>query len=131
MLLVSLAIVTHVGDVILMVRKRAGKSQIEVAERAGIHPATLSRIEKDSRRADQQTLEAIAGALGTTLAKLYESVPEAEKESAAEREEEELMSRFSENERSTLERVAEHPNRDALFSMLATYLDGTRRKQRA
>lgn len=54
---------------LLVLRKRAGLSQEELAERAGIGKITISRLERGAN-ARYDTIDKLAEALGTTRARL-------------------------------------------------------------
>ncbi len=55
-----------VGDVILVLRRAAGMTQSDLAERLGITQAALSRYENNMRQPDEGTAARIASALGVT-----------------------------------------------------------------
>ncbi|MEJ2864874.1 helix-turn-helix domain-containing protein [Actinomycetospora flava] len=57
---------TALGEVILTLRRARGLTQVELAARAGVTQAALSRYEQDLRHPDDETLEALAAALGVT-----------------------------------------------------------------
>ena len=52
-------------------RQQARLTQRELAERAGVQQAQLSRAERNGRNISTESLQAIARELGTTLAYLY------------------------------------------------------------
>ena len=56
-----------VGDAIRRMRQQKGMSQSELAQRARLTQATVSRIESGARRGDIETLTLIAAALGLAL----------------------------------------------------------------
>ncbi|MBJ7593068.1 MULTISPECIES: helix-turn-helix domain-containing protein [Aeromonas] len=86
---------THIGDNIKRIRKAAGLSQQELAERCGISKSQLSRLESGEQQNPLiQTIIPIATALGasldeivygettetmTYLSKAMEELPEADK----------------------------------------------------
>ncbi|MCS3768352.1 transcriptional regulator with XRE-family HTH domain [Aeromonas hydrophila] len=86
---------THIGDNIKRIRKHAGLSQQELAERCGISKSQLSRLESGEQKNPLiQTIIPIATALGasldeivygetaetmTYLSKAMEELPEADK----------------------------------------------------
>jgi Zn-dependent peptidase ImmA (M78 family)/transcriptional regulator with XRE-family HTH domain len=59
-----------IGEVLQIARIAAGMTQEELAERAGVTQAALSRYEHDLREPDQDALALLAGALGVTPALL-------------------------------------------------------------
>jgi len=56
-----------VGEAIRRLRQQKGMSQTELAQRARLTQATVSRIESGARRGDIETLTLIAAALGLAL----------------------------------------------------------------
>lgn len=58
----------HVGDVLLVLRRGADITQEELAERAGITQAALSRYENNLREPEPEVLERLAEQLGVTSA---------------------------------------------------------------
>lgn len=59
--------VPAVGQAIRALRQQKGMSQSELAERAHLTQATVSRIESGARRGDIETLALIAAGLGLAL----------------------------------------------------------------
>jgi transcriptional regulator with XRE-family HTH domain len=59
--------VPAVGEAIRYLRQQRGLSQSELAHRARLTQATVSRIESGARRGDIETLALIAAALGLAL----------------------------------------------------------------
>lgn len=59
-------------------RKHRGLSQVQLAERIGINQGNLSRIEKGTRKYDQEFLERAAEALGCAPADLLRTDPQAQ-----------------------------------------------------
>lgn len=57
----------HPGDTILVLRRAAGLTQEELAERVGIRQATLSRYEHNLRPVDEEAAERLAPELGVTV----------------------------------------------------------------
>lgn len=57
---------TTIGDVILVLRRAAGMTQADLADRLGITQTALSRYENNLRHPDSQTTNRIASALGVT-----------------------------------------------------------------
>lgn len=81
----------HLGPAIKRLRDAAGLRQKELADRAGIHTNTLLKIEKAKSEPDPETIEAIARALGVTVALIEEEAargprPRIVRESRAEYE---------------------------------------------
>lgn len=60
------------ADNISRLRTRAGYSQEQFAERCGIHPNTLTRVECGSHNTTTTTLDKIATTIGVHLAYLLE-----------------------------------------------------------
>ncbi|MCM1129991.1 MAG: helix-turn-helix transcriptional regulator [Alistipes senegalensis] len=60
-------IAVRLGMNIAAARKTAGKTQAEIAEKAGIDTVTLSRIERGTVAPNIATLDSIANALGLPL----------------------------------------------------------------
>jgi len=58
------------GDRIRALRKEAGLSVRELAERASLHPQSLRNIELERRPASSSALESIAAALGVPVAEI-------------------------------------------------------------
>lgn len=56
--------ITTLGEQLRLMRQRAGLSQSELAEKAGLHRNTVSKIEKDDENVTLDTLQAVCGALG-------------------------------------------------------------------
>jgi transcriptional regulator with XRE-family HTH domain len=118
------------GYAIKKLRRDRRWNQDELAEKAGVSVSTVRRVEED-RNVGTQFLRAIAEALEVDEATLYEAAKSGHKLKSVDKAEEEFMAQFSPKERATIERVLDHPSRDALFSMLQTYLEGGERKRRA
>jgi len=57
---------TVVGEALITVRRARGMTQVELAERAGVTQAALSRYEADLRSPDDEVVAALAQALGVT-----------------------------------------------------------------
>ena len=57
----------RIGQRIAMLRKSAGLSQIQLAERAGLQSSHISRIEAGKYAVTLETVQAIAEALGMTV----------------------------------------------------------------
>ena len=60
------------GERILAIREFVGLTQMDLADRAGIHQSTISQIETGSRPGSLKSLTAIADALGCPL---YDVLP--------------------------------------------------------
>jgi transcriptional regulator with XRE-family HTH domain len=72
------------GERVLLVRRRAGLSQSELAQRAGVDPMTISRIESGhKKRLELETAARLAHVFGMTLDQLCGLQPTAGDESAA------------------------------------------------
>lgn len=63
------------GNLIRARREAAGLTQAEVAERAGLHVITMSRLENDQANPTLQTLQRLATALGCTVSDLLGTKP--------------------------------------------------------
>lgn len=63
------------GDAIRVRRTRAGLTQQELAERAGISKASVGHVETARRHASGATVRALADGLGVTVADLLADVP--------------------------------------------------------
>ena len=61
----------HIGNVIERVRTEKGMNQAELAAKAGVRPNTLGDLENRRKNTRLETLERVAGALGTTVGDLY------------------------------------------------------------
>lgn len=57
----------HVGRKIQELRKAAGLTQVQLAERAGLPQSHISRLENAEHSATNLTLEKLAGALGVSV----------------------------------------------------------------
>ena len=57
----------RIGQRIAILRKATGWSQIQLAERAGLQPSHISRIEAGKYAVTFETVQAIAEALGMTV----------------------------------------------------------------
>ena len=64
------------GDRLRELRRRNQESLAETAARAGISPQYLSEVERGLKEPSSEMIAAVAGALGTTLGGLAESVAE-------------------------------------------------------
>ncbi|MBS2538198.1 helix-turn-helix transcriptional regulator [Catenulispora sp. NF23] len=62
------------GDQLRELRRRNRESLAETASRAGISPQYLSEVERGLKEPSSEMIAAVAGALGTTLGGLAESV---------------------------------------------------------
>jgi len=61
------------GKNLRQARERAGLTQEVVAERSGVHPTEVSRIESGKRDPRIATVEALAEAVGVSVSDLLES----------------------------------------------------------
>lgn len=64
------AIRTHdprVGEVVRLLRKRLGLTQLQLAARAGVTDTTVRSVERASKTYHRSTLIALATALGTNV----------------------------------------------------------------
>ena len=57
---------TAIGEVVLTLRRARGLTQEQLAGRAGLTQAALSRYEQGLRSPDEQTVSALAAALDVT-----------------------------------------------------------------
>jgi transcriptional regulator with XRE-family HTH domain len=64
------------GERLRELRRRNQKTLTETAARAGISPQYLSEVERGLKEPSSEMIAAVAGALGTTLGGLTESVAE-------------------------------------------------------
>lgn len=64
------------GEQLRELRRRNQKTLTETAARAGISPQYLSEVERGLKEPSSEMIAAVAGALGTTLGGLTESVAE-------------------------------------------------------
>jgi transcriptional regulator with XRE-family HTH domain len=64
-----------VGSAVRAARRRAGVSQVELAERAGTSQPSIARLEKGQVSPTVITLDRIARALGTDLVIDFEPLP--------------------------------------------------------
>lgn len=72
-LLVAEHVRTPVGDAIYLLRKQAGMSQRELAQRSGVERSYISMIESGQRDSPSRTiLTSLAEALGLTVRELYQ-----------------------------------------------------------
>jgi transcriptional regulator with XRE-family HTH domain len=60
----------RLGKILREVRREAGLSQEELADRAGIHPTYVSQIERGLKSPTMRMLARLAKALGTTPGKI-------------------------------------------------------------
>ena len=60
----------HIGRTLRTLRKARGKTQADLAAKAGIHRITLLQIELGRSKPDFDTLERLAKALGTPMSRL-------------------------------------------------------------
>jgi transcriptional regulator with XRE-family HTH domain len=65
------------GEALRKAREKAGISQEELCERAGVHRTFVSLIERGKRNVTLQTIEKLAKSLGCRMADL---MPDAKKE---------------------------------------------------
>lgn len=68
----------HVGDVVRKLRLQKGWSQEDLGKAASISKTTVNDLEQNKRSFRHETIDAIAKALGVTLADLYGRVSNAE-----------------------------------------------------
>ena len=61
----------HLGQEVKSLRLERGLSQAQLAEAAGTSEEWIRRIERGARSPSFDTLEAISGALGVTVARLF------------------------------------------------------------
>ena len=66
----------RVGAEVRGLRSRAGLTQEQLAARAGVKPETVSRVENGVRLPDLVTLGHLARALGVTLGRVVDAVPD-------------------------------------------------------
>lgn len=64
----------QIGDVVRKLREQKGLTQGQLAELAGKHVSTVVRVEKGGE-SDRATIEAIAHALGLSVAQIYAKLP--------------------------------------------------------
>jgi len=101
-------LIAAIGHRLAIIRRRKGFTQEQLAERVGLEPVSLSRVETGHRSASISTLSMIAQALGIPLADLVgveQEVPAPE----LSPEESELLRYFkqlSTSQRNTVLRVA-------------------------
>lgn len=69
-----LGIAERFGLAVRTRREELGLVQEELAERAGIHRTYLSDVERGSRNVSLANIERLAGALGLSLAELFQRV---------------------------------------------------------
>lgn len=62
--------IRRLGKILREVRREAGLSQEELADRAGIHPTYVSQIERGLKSPTMRMLARLAKALGTTPGKI-------------------------------------------------------------
>jgi transcriptional regulator with XRE-family HTH domain len=62
--------VVYVGDNLKRLRTLRALTQVELAEKAGITPATVVRIERNQAEPHMSTLRKLAGALGVAPSEL-------------------------------------------------------------
>lgn len=75
-LVTAMQIKWHLGHVVQNLRDAKGWSQQKLAQKAGVHKATVVSVERMDRNHGRETLDKIARALGVTLAGLYAAVPQ-------------------------------------------------------
>ena len=64
-----------VANNIVKLRKKAGLSQLELVSCSDVAPEIISNIEHGIGNPELQTLDRIAGALGTPISELFEEEP--------------------------------------------------------
>jgi transcriptional regulator with XRE-family HTH domain len=75
-----------VGERLRIYRNRAGMSQEELAERAGIHPTYVGQLERGEKNATLGTVEKIARALDLPFEILFESIVQGHTDNPVARE---------------------------------------------
>ena len=60
----------HIGSAINLARTNAELTRKQLAERTGLSPSSITRIEKEERQITVQTAKALAEALGLRLSQL-------------------------------------------------------------
>lgn len=73
-----------IKEAILILRRRADLNQKELAAKAKVSPAHMSRLERGKAEARRSTLQRIAGALGLTLVEFHQFCEELAKSRAPE-----------------------------------------------
>lgn len=67
-------IMSSIGEILEQIRKGKQLTQVEVANRAGIAPITVSRIENDFGSPTLEVIEKIASVLETSVAEIYQKM---------------------------------------------------------
>jgi transcriptional regulator with XRE-family HTH domain len=64
--------VVYIGKNLKDARFRAGLTQVELAEKAGVTQTTVARIERDAVEPEVTTVRKLAAALGVTISDLLD-----------------------------------------------------------
>lgn len=108
----------QVGESLRRARRQRDLTLADVAEQAGISPATLSRIETNKQRVDVSVLMKLAGILGVPPAELFREGEDEDLHALAGR-----LSRLNPLERATVIREASrHDTRQQLASRIEELL---------
>lgn len=67
-----------IGQRVAALRKAAKLTQADLAHRSGLHPQTISDIERDANEPMVTTVQALARGLDVTVADLLDGEPEPE-----------------------------------------------------
>jgi len=75
-----------IGERLRAYRNRAGLSQDEVAEKAGVHPTYVGQLERGEKNATLESVEKVARALNLPFEVLFEAIMQGDTDNAVARE---------------------------------------------
>jgi len=91
-----------VGERLRAYRNRAGLSQEDLAEKAGIHPTYIGQLERGEKNATMETVEKVARALNLPFEVLFEAIIEGDTQNSVARECYDLLTSRPEKEQRAI-----------------------------
>ena len=93
---------SKIGERIKSYRRKAGMTQEQLAEKAGIHPTYIGQLERAEKNASLETIEKVAKALDISFETLFEAIITGDTGNAAAKEIYELITAQPEKEQQML-----------------------------
>ncbi|MDR3312975.1 MAG: helix-turn-helix domain-containing protein [Oscillospiraceae bacterium] len=91
-----------IGERLRAYRSRAGWSQEELAERAGLHSTYIGQLERGEKNATMESMEKVALALALPLEVLFENIVTGDAQNAAARACYDLVTALPEKEQTAI-----------------------------